>query len=125
MREVSMNPAEHYILEQQEPYRSMLLHIQSVVEHTIPKVELKYKYKIPFYYINNKPFCYLNQSKNYVDVGFWNAAHISVHLEHLITAGRKFMKSLRYTSLEAINDTILIEVLQDAYSVYEKGVWKK
>lgn len=57
MREVSMNPAEHYILEQQEPYRSMLLHIQSVVEHTIPKVELKYKYKIPFYYINNKPFC--------------------------------------------------------------------
>lgn len=35
------------------------------------------------------------------------------------------MKSLRYTCLEDINDIILIEVLKDAYSIYEKGFWKK
>ena len=65
-----MNPAEDYILNQPEPYRSMLMHL--LIEHTIPEAELKYKYKIPFYYIFGKPFCYFNAShkKQFVDVGF-------------------------------------------------------
>jgi len=66
-----MNPAEEYILEQLEPFRSILLQVQVVIESTIPEVELKFKYKIPFYYIDGAPFCYLNVPKNkkYVDVG--------------------------------------------------------
>lgn len=31
-----MNPAEDYILSQPEPFRSMLLHLQSVIEHRYP-----------------------------------------------------------------------------------------
>ena len=121
-----MNPAEEYILDQPDPFRSMLLHLQVVIENTIPDVELKYKYKIPFYYVNGAPFCYLNvpKEKNYVDVGFWNAAHLTVYIEHLTTAGRKVMKSLRYHSLETINEEILIEILKDAYSVRDKKFYK-
>jgi len=88
-----MNPAEEYIVKQPEPYRSILMHLQLVIEHTITDVELKYKYKIPFYYINGKPFCYLNQSKDYVDVGFWSAAHLTKHVDLLVTENRKVMKS--------------------------------
>jgi len=119
-----VNPAENYILNQKEPYRSILLHLQSVIERTIPTVDLKYKYKIPFYYIEGSPYCYLNQSKNYVDIGFWNAAHLTVNLEHFTTAGRKMMRSLRYENLEEIDDAILGEVLQDAYRVRDKKFWK-
>jgi len=119
-----MNPAEEYILNQPEPFRSMFLHLQAVIEHHIPDVDLKYKYRIPFYYIAGRPFCYLNQSDNYVDVGFWNAAHLTKNVELMTTAGRKMMKSLRYRSLEEIDDSILIEVLQDAYSVRDKKFWK-
>jgi len=119
-----MNPAEDYILNNPEPYRSVLLHLQVVIENTIPDAELKYKYRIPFYYISNKPLCYLNQSKDYVDLGFWNASHLTVHLEHLCTKRRKLMKSLRYKKLEDINEKILIEVLQDAYSVKNNKFWK-
>ncbi|MGB5819823.1 MAG: DUF1801 domain-containing protein [Saonia sp.] len=119
-----MNPAEHYILHRAEPFRAILLHLQSIIEHTIPELDLKYKYKIPFYYVNGRPFCYLNHTKDYVDVGFWNAAHLTVHPEHLITDGRKMMRSLRYKSLEEVNHTILIEVLQDAYTVRDKKFWK-
>ena len=43
-----MNPAENYILNQPEPYRSMLMHLQSLIEYAIPEADLKYKYKIPF-----------------------------------------------------------------------------
>lgn len=119
-----MNPAEEYIFKQAEPFRSILMHLQSVIEHTILDAELKYKYKIPFYYIDGKPYCYLNQSKDYVDLGFWKAAYLTVHLGHMTTAGRKVMKSLRYRNLEEIDDTILVEVLHDAYSIKNKKFWK-
>lgn len=119
-----MNPAENYILNQPEPFRSILLHIQSVIEHTVTEVDLKYKYRIPFYYTEGRPFCYLNQSQDYVDLGFWNAAHLSVHTELMVKAGRKVMRSLRYKSLEEINDTVLVEVLQDAYTVRNKKFYK-
>ena len=115
-----MNPAENYILNQPERYRSILLHLQVLIENTIPNLELKYKYKIPFYYINNKPFCYLNAShkKQFVDLGFWKGNKIQVHQEHLVTENRKVMVSLRYKCLEDINDMVLREVLLTASSLY-------
>ena len=121
-----MNPAEAYILNQPEPFRSMLLYLQVIVENTLPEADLKYKYKIPFYYVDGTPCCYLNVPKNkkFVDVGFWNAAHLTVNLKYMTSAKRKVTKSLRYTSLEEINDIILIEVLQDAYSVRNKKFFK-
>lgn len=122
-----MNPAEDYILSQEEPFKSILLHLQMVIDGLFPEVDLKYKYRIPFYYFGKKPFCYLNKpkKKNYVDVGFWSAAHLTKHLEHLVTEKRKHMKSLRYTSMEDIDDAILVAVLKDAYSVNDKGFYKK
>jgi hypothetical protein len=119
-----MNPSEEYILNQSEPFRSILLHLQLVIENTIVGVDLKYKYKIPFYYIDGRPFCYLNQSKDYVDLGFWNAAHLTVHRELMVKKGRKMMRSLRYKRLEDINDTVLVEVLQDAFDVKDKKFYK-
>jgi len=115
-----MNPAEDYILNQPEPYRSILLHLQVIIKHTIPSLELKCKYRIPFYYINNKPFCYLNAShkKQFVDLGFWKGNKIQIHQEHLITENRKMMVSLRYKALEDINDMILREVLLKAKTLY-------
>ncbi|WP_340075667.1 DUF1801 domain-containing protein [Leptobacterium sp. I13] len=119
-----MNPAETYILNQKEPYKSILIHIQSVIEDAVPDVDLKYKYNIPFYYIAGKPYCYLNQSKDYVDVGFWHAARLTVYTEHMVTVGRKVMKSLRYKKLEDIDDIILIAVLQNAYDVRHRVFYK-
>ena len=95
-----------------------------MVEHTVADVDLKYRYRIPFFYIDGKPFCYMNQSKDYVDLGFWSAAHLTKHVELMVTEKRKVMKSLRYTSLEEIDDKVLIEVLQDAYSVRSKKFYK-
>ena len=115
-----MNPAEEYMLRQSEPFKGILLYLQAIIEKNVEGTELKYKYKIPFYYLNGKPFCYLNQSKDYVDLGFWNAAHLSVHLDKMETAGRKMMRSLRYVSLEEIDSKVLQEILLDAKSVQER-----
>lgn len=122
-----MNPAESYILGQPEPFKSILLQLQVLIETTIPELELKFKYRIPFYYLDGKPFCYLNlpKKKTYVDVGFWSSAHLTVHLDRMVTEGRKVMKSLRYRTLDDIDGDILIEVLKDAQSINHLGFWKK
>ena len=122
-----MNPAEDYILNQPEPFRSILMHLQVIIEHTFPDVELKYKWRIPCYYIGKKPICYLNASHkhDYVDVGIWHSAHLTKYDEYLVSEKRKVVKSLRYKSMEEIDDEIFIAILKavDAYKV--EGFYKK
>jgi len=110
-----MNPAEDYILKQDESFRSILLHLQVVIETTIPDVELMYKWRVPFYYIGKAPICYLNVTKGYVDVGFWAGRHFTQHLAILVGDKRKYVKSLRYRSLDEIDQKILTDILKEAY----------
>lgn len=120
-----MNPAENYILNQPEPFKSMLLQLQILIEAAIPDLELLYKWKLPFYYYHGKPFCYLNVSKGYVDVGFWGGTHLSEFDQYLVSENRKVMKSLRYFSIEEIDSEILIPILQEIEKVAHKGFSKK
>jgi len=122
-----MKPAEEYILSQPEPFRSILLHIQILIETSFPEVELQLKWKIPFYYLDNKPFCYLNPSKKkgFVDVAFWVSAHLTKYNEYLVSENRKVVNSLRYFKLEDINEDVLLSVLDGAHQLKEKGFYKR
>jgi len=111
-----LKPAEEYILNQPEPFKSILLHLQILIEHTFPDLELKYKWRIPCYYIGTRPICFLNQSKDYVDVAFWHATYVVKYTEHLVSEKRKKIKSLRYKSVDDINDKIIISVLKEVES---------
>lgn len=115
-----MNPAENYIIKQPEPYREILFFLQILVERTIPELELKYKYKVPFYYLKGKPFCYFNIShkQKFVDVGLVKGKQIEVHQEYMITENRKKITSLRYKNIVDVNTDILVEVLDYAKSMY-------
>lgn len=119
-----MKPAEVYILNQLEPYRSILMHVQILIESTFPEVELKYKWRIPCYYLGTRPICYLNQSKDYVDVGFWHTEHITKYTDYLVTENRKVVKSLRYKRVDDIDDTIFISILKDAEQHKNKSFLK-
>ena len=65
-----MNPAALYILQKQEPLGSIFLKLQATVEIIVPKAEFLFKWKLSFYYVQKNPFCFLNFSKNYVDLVF-------------------------------------------------------
>ncbi len=120
-----MNPAEDYILNQKEPFKSILLRLQLIIEATIPDAQLLFKWKIPFYYLNGKQgFVFLNQTRNYVDVGFWHGTHLTKHKEHLVSENRKHMKSLRYFSEKDLNEEVLVDLLLEAYTVREKKYYK-
>jgi hypothetical protein len=122
-----MKPAEAYILNQPEPFKSILMHLQILIENTFPEVDLKFKWKIPFYYFNDTPFCYLNASKKkgYVDVAFWVSAHLTTYNELLVSENRKVVKSLRYYTLEDINEEVLRTVLTEAFQLKGDGFYKR
>lgn len=108
-----MKPAEEYILNQPELYRSILLHVQAVVEATIPELTLQFKYKIPFYYLGKRPFLYLNAThkRGYVDVAFMRGYNLILHQDKLKGEGRSQVKSVQYKSLEEIDNEVLVELL--------------
>lgn len=122
-----MNPAEEYILKQPEPFKSILLYVQILIESGFPTADLKYKWRMPVYYLEDKPFCYLNAShkKGFVDVAFWVSAHLTKHTEFLVTENRKVVKSLRYFSVDEINEEILLTVLEEAHQLKDKGFYKR
>ncbi|WP_378183296.1 DUF1801 domain-containing protein [Aquimarina sp. SS2-1] len=111
-----MKPAEEYILNQPEPFKTMLLHLQVIIEATLPEAELLFKWKVPFYYVGKSPVCYLNVTKGYVDVGFWGAQYFTDHADKLVTDKRKYVKSLRYWKPEEINEEIFVAILQQAFT---------
>jgi hypothetical protein len=114
-----MKPADLYILNQPENYRNMLFHIIAVVESTIPEASMEFKWKIPFFYYKKKPFCFLNVShkRNYVDIVFSKGFQLKNNLDFLIGDGRNTYKSLRYSTLEEIDNKVLISVIEEAKSL--------
>ena len=112
-----------YILNQPENYRDILLHVVAVIEQVVPEATLEYKWKIPFFYIGKKPFCYLNAShkKQFVDVAFMDGFQLKSHQNLLIAdGGRSRVKSLRYKTLEEIDNDVLIDLLKEAKQWLEK-----
>ena len=121
-----MNPAETHILKQPEPFKSIIMHLQVLVEHTLPEADLLYKWRMPCYYIGKRPICYLNKTKDYVDVGFWHSAHLSKKWDaYLISENRKVVKSLRYKTLDDIDDAVFISILKEVEGLKEEGFYKK
>lgn len=116
-----MNPAEAYILEKPEPFKTMLLQVQVIIENTLPEYDLKFKWKLPFYFSKDCPICYLNVTKGYVDVCFWLSDEFLIKHQDLISEKRKRVKSLRYRSPEEIDAKLLIRCIKEAYRTREEG----
>lgn len=116
-----MKPTDVYILNQPEPFRSILLHVVAVIETNLSAISLEYKWSVPYFYYKKKPFCYLNASHKhqFVDIGFAKGFYLKNNLEHLIADnGRNTVKSLRYKSLEEVDNDILISVILEASKLY-------
>jgi len=117
-----MKPADVYIINQPEPYRSILLHLLAVLETTLENsYELECKWQVPYMYYKKRPFCFFNAShkKQFVDIGFSRGFKLQQHQDVLVAdGGRNTMKSLRYRSLEEIDNTVLIDVIKEAMTLY-------
>lgn len=116
-----MKPTETYILRQPAQYQVMMLHVLSVVEQELSASELLFKWGIPYVYYKKKPFCYLasNRKKGFLDVGFAKGFQLKRNQDALVDENRNTVKSLRYFSIETIDNTVLIDVISESKLLYK------
>ncbi len=124
-----MNPVENYFFNQVEPYQSIMLYVRSVIKKTLPEVEEKYSYKIPFYYYHKKPMLYIGVLKgmDYVDVAFVQGIYLEKDFPQLKDfKNRKQVRSLQVKSLEDFDELRFIALLIDAVAILDKSkrAWK-
>lgn len=123
-----MNPIEQHIYSQKEPYQSIMLYVRSVILKTIPAVEEKYSYSIPFFNVFNKPMLYLNVLKgtNFVDVAFVQGIILEEKYPQLQNYNnRKQVRSIQVKSLEDFDELMFVQLLKDATNYLEssKKAW--
>ena len=112
-----MKPAEEHILRQPEPYQSIMLYVRSVIFKTLPDIEEKYSYKLPFYYNYKKPFVFLNVLKgtDYVDVVFMDGMLLEAEFPELQDSNnRKRVRSIQVKNLEDLDEMRFVELLKYA-----------
>jgi hypothetical protein len=115
-----MKLTDEYIYRQPEKYQMILLHLISVFKREIPELELLFKWGIPYFYYRKKPFCYLapNAKKGFVDAGFAKGFQLKRNQDCLVGEMRNTVKSLRYFSLEDIDNAVLKDVIKEAEALY-------
>ena len=124
-----MNPLEQYLFQQKEPFQSIMLYVRSVIFKTLPEIEEKLNYKIPFYHHNKKPMCYLNVLKgtNYVDIAFVQGVFLQEKFPQLKdNNNRKQVRSIQVKKLEDLDELMFIKLLKKASTLLDnsKKAWK-
>ncbi len=110
-----MNPAAETILNTKEPFRSILLQLQVIIEQAVPEAVLLFKWGIPYYYLDGKkPLVYLHTTKHYVDLGFAQGFLLKNHQDKLVSENRNTVKSLRYYTVNDLEFDVLIDLLEEA-----------
>ena len=112
-----MKPVDDYFLNQKEPFQSIMLYVRSVILSTLPEIEERYSYKIPFYNLGKKPMIYLNILKgaSYVDVAFVQGVLLEKDFPVLKNDNkRKQVRSIQLKTIEELDQENFVELLQAA-----------
>ena len=119
-----MKPVDNYFINQKEPYQSIMLYVRSVILNTLPEVEERYSYKIPFYNIGKKPMIYFNilKGRDYVDVAFVQGILLEEKFPVLKNDNkRKQVRSIQLKTLEGLDQENFIELLHEASELLRKS----
>ncbi len=114
----AMNPALTYITNAPAPFCAMMMHLHAIILKAFPDAQLTYKWRLPFFYLDEKTmFCFLNHRGRFVDLGMPYGSQLPYNEFLIAGENRKTLRSLRFYKLEDINDTLVLQTLQDLYVV--------
>lgn len=124
-----MNPVEQHILNQKEPFQSLMLYVRSVIKKTLPEVNEKLSYKIPFYNFSKRPMIYLNVLKGteFLDVAFVQGFLLQENFPELKDyKNRKNVRSIQIKSIEQLVEQQFVKLLLEASELIKvsKSAWK-
>ncbi|WP_298555136.1 DUF1801 domain-containing protein [uncultured Algibacter sp.] len=119
-----MKPVDEYFINQKEPYQSIMLYVRDVILHSLPEVEERYSYKIPFYNIGKKPMIYLNilKGKDYVDIAFVQGILLEKEFPVLKNDNkRKQVRSIQLKELEDLDQENFTALLHAASKLLKES----
>jgi len=119
-----MRPIDEYFINQEEPYQSIMLYVRSVILKTLPDVQERYSYNVPFYNIGKKPMLYLNvlKGKDFVDVAFVHGVVFEKDFPILKDENkRKQVRSIQLRTIEDLDELQFVELLKVAAVQTEKN----
>ena len=102
-----------FFLGQEEPQRACFMALRQIILNWNPLISEEWKYKLPFYYYNGKPFCYLWKDKKTSNPYIGMVRASGIDHPNLDQGNRKRMKVYQ------VNPNKDIEVT-DIYEIFEK-----
>ena len=118
-----MKPVDNYFFSQPEPFQSIMLYVRSVILKSLPEIQERYSYRIPFYNIGKKPMVYINVLKgtNFVDVAFVQGILLEKDFTILKDYNnRKQVRSIQVKSLEEFDELEFVKLLHAAVDSISK-----
>jgi hypothetical protein len=113
-----VRPIDQFFIEKDEPVKSCLQFLRSHLIAFHPHITEEWKYSLPFYYYNGKPFCYLWIHKKYKQpyIGIVEGGR----LEHpsLLKEKRARMKILLVDPTKDVSVRIINTILKQALKLY-------
>lgn len=101
-----------------------MLYVRGIILNTLPEVEERYSYNIPFYNCHKKPMLYLNvlKGKDYVDIAFVQGVLLEKQFPVLKNDNkRKQVRSIQLKNLEDLNHDTFVELLQTAANLLKES----
>jgi hypothetical protein len=109
-----------YIDQLEEPLSETAALIRQLLLESVPGIEEKFSFKIPFYHYHGM-FCYLNKTKEGLDLGFCRGKDLVMAFPQLDLRGRDMVASVLLTQPKDISKFSIPELIVAAAAWNEEA----
>lgn len=109
-----------YIDQLESPLAETAAIIRQLLLETVPGIEEKFSFKIPFYHYHGM-FCYLNKTKGGLDLGFCRGKDLIMAFPQLDLRGRDMVASVVLTQPKDIEQLQIPELIIGAAAWNEEA----
>ncbi len=119
-----MRELDYFFSQKEEPVKSCLIALKTIILSIDPNINLAWKYGMPFFCYYKKMFCYLwvEKSTGMPYIGFVEGKHL--HASNLIQEERARMKVIKVNPNEDIDIENIRSIVTQAIDLYKNGIIK-
>ena len=120
----NVNALDQYYLHQDEPVKSCLLALRTIIKSQDIEITHELKYGMPFFSYKGKMFCYLWVHKKIGQPYLGMVEGKRLNHPDLIQETRSRMKIMLFDPAKDLPLNTIVNILQEALSFYKKGTIK-
>jgi hypothetical protein len=120
----TISDLDNFYLQYPEPIQGCFLALRDIILAQDSLVTAEWKYKLPFFYYNTKPLCYLwiDKKTKQPYLAMMEGKHI--HHPDLLFGDRVRIKSISFNPHEDLPYETVVDILQQGLEVFRTGVVK-